>query len=180
MRGGRSEFSAPNQPGLRAMAGAAAGSTRGLAPDPAPRGADTGRLSILVDEGLEALAALGAEVLRCLLDRSQATRATVVVRSESGAETVFTCHAIAAMLAEASPSKPDVVPERLQCLSRGEMRVLRKLALAHSTEQVAAELFLTDKTVRNYVSRILHKLGVTRRAEAVAIFTGGLQRVSRR
>ncbi len=48
-------------------------------------------------------------------------------------------------------------------------RVLRLVAKAHATDEIAAELFLSVHTVRNHVSNVLTKLGAHSKLEAVAI-----------
>ena len=53
-------------------------------------------------------------------------------------------------------------------LSPQERRVLDLVAQGKTNRQIAAELFLAEKTVKNYVSSILHKLGFERRT-AVAV-----------
>jgi DNA-binding NarL/FixJ family response regulator len=52
-------------------------------------------------------------------------------------------------------------------LTDREFEVLEQLARGWSTERIAAAQFLSPKTVRNYVSAILAKLGVATRAEAI-------------
>lgn len=58
--------------------------------------------------------------------------------------------------------------ERLARLSGQEERVLALLATGKTNRQIAAEVSLSDKTVKNYVSAILGKLEVERRTEAAA------------
>jgi two-component system, NarL family, response regulator DevR len=53
-------------------------------------------------------------------------------------------------------------------LSEQERKVLEGLAEGHTNREIAEKLFLSEKTVKNYVSRILDKLGLSRRAEAAA------------
>jgi two-component system response regulator DevR len=53
-------------------------------------------------------------------------------------------------------------------LTRQEMAVLSRISQGMTNRQIAAELFLGEGTVRNYVSSILSKLGVANRAEAAA------------
>jgi DNA-binding NarL/FixJ family response regulator len=57
---------------------------------------------------------------------------------------------------------------KLDLLSEQERNVLDLLAMGRSNKQIAAEMFLSDKTVKNYVSHILEKLGVASRTEAAA------------
>lgn len=54
-------------------------------------------------------------------------------------------------------------------LTGRELDVLRLLASGHSNRQIAAELFISVNTTEVHVSRVLSKLGVARRTEAVAI-----------
>ena len=58
--------------------------------------------------------------------------------------------------------------ERLARLSPQEERILTLIADGKTNKEVGAELHLAEKTVKNYVSSILSKLEVARRAEAAA------------
>jgi len=55
---------------------------------------------------------------------------------------------------------------RLAGLSTQERRVLDLLADGLTNRQIAAEMFLAEKTVKNYVSNLLAKMGMSRRTEA--------------
>jgi DNA-binding NarL/FixJ family response regulator len=55
---------------------------------------------------------------------------------------------------------------RLQSLSGQEQRILELLSEGLSNREIAAEMFLAEKTVKNYVSNLLAKLGFQRRTEA--------------
>ena len=61
--------------------------------------------------------------------------------------------------------------EKLSRLSPQEERILSLVAEGKSNRQIAQALHLAEKTVKNYVSGILSKLEVTRRAEAAVCFT---------
>jgi DNA-binding NarL/FixJ family response regulator len=54
-------------------------------------------------------------------------------------------------------------------LSTRERDVLRLLARGMSNVDIASQLFLTEGTVRNYVSSIFSKLNVSDRAQAAVI-----------
>jgi DNA-binding NarL/FixJ family response regulator len=54
-------------------------------------------------------------------------------------------------------------------LSERELDVLRLLARGFSNTDIAQRLFLSDGTVRNYVSAILSKLGVSDRTQAAVL-----------
>ncbi|HZN42435.1 MAG TPA: response regulator transcription factor [Actinomycetota bacterium] len=58
--------------------------------------------------------------------------------------------------------------ERLARLSPQEERILTLIADGKTNREVGEELGLAEKTVKNYVSSILSKLEVARRAEAAA------------
>lgn len=55
-----------------------------------------------------------------------------------------------------------------QDLTAQERQVLLLIAQGKTNREIATELFLSEGTVRNYVSSILSKLGVSNRAEAAA------------
>lgn len=51
-----------------------------------------------------------------------------------------------------------------------EQEVLGLVAVGKNTKEIASELFLSTGTVRNYISTILDKLGVSNRIEAITRF----------
>lgn len=59
--------------------------------------------------------------------------------------------------------------ERLRHLTPQERRILDLLADGMTNRQIADEMFLAEKTVKNYVSNLLSKLGMSRRTEAAAL-----------
>ena len=56
--------------------------------------------------------------------------------------------------------------ERLRHLTDQERRILGLLADGKTNRQIAEEMFLAEKTVKNYVSNLLAKMGMSRRTEA--------------
>jgi len=56
--------------------------------------------------------------------------------------------------------------ERSEHLSAQEEKILELIAEGMTNRQIAAEMFLSEKTVKNYVSNLLAKLGMSRRTEA--------------
>jgi DNA-binding NarL/FixJ family response regulator len=61
-------------------------------------------------------------------------------------------------------------PDPLEGLTEQERRILGLIADGKTNKEIAAEIFLSDKTVKNYVSSILSKLDLSRRSEAAAFF----------
>lgn len=69
--------------------------------------------------------------------------------------------------------------ERLKGLTPQEHRILALLAEGRTNRQIADEMFLAEKTVKNYVSNLLSKMGMSRRTEA-AVYAARLAERSRR
>ncbi|MEK6989860.1 response regulator transcription factor [Paenibacillus sp. FSL K6-1566] len=55
-------------------------------------------------------------------------------------------------------------------LTEREKEVLGLIADGKNTKEIASQLFITTGTVRNYISVILDKLGVSNRIEAITRF----------
>ena len=56
--------------------------------------------------------------------------------------------------------------ERMAKLSPQERRILDLIAEGKTNRQIGAEMYLAEKTVKNYVSNLLQKMGFSRRTEA--------------
>jgi two-component system, NarL family, response regulator DevR len=67
-----------------------------------------------------------------------------------------------------APSEED---ERLGRLTDQERRILALIAEGMTNRQIANELHLAEKTIKNYVSNLLAKLGMERRTEAAVYAT---------
>jgi DNA-binding NarL/FixJ family response regulator len=58
--------------------------------------------------------------------------------------------------------------DELATLTAQERKILMLVAEGKTNKEIAGEVFLSDKTVKNYVSSILSKLNLERRAQAAA------------
>ena len=58
--------------------------------------------------------------------------------------------------------------DELSDLTAQERKILLLVAEGKTNKEIAADVFLSDKTVKNYVSSILSKLNLQRRAQAAA------------
>jgi DNA-binding NarL/FixJ family response regulator len=67
----------------------------------------------------------------------------------------------------------------LSGLTEQERVLLGLLGEGLTNKQIAARMFLAEKTVKNYVSRLLAKLGMERRTQA-AVFVSKLDQQHRR
>jgi DNA-binding NarL/FixJ family response regulator len=63
------------------------------------------------------------------------------------------------------------IDPRYESLSPQERRILSLIADGLTNRQIGDEMYLAEKTVKNYVSSLLHKLGFARRTEAAVYAT---------
>ena len=81
--------------------------------------------------------------------------------------------AVTARVLERLRNGPEQDP-RLKGLTDQERRILDHIAEGKTNRQIGEEMFLAEKTVKNYVSSLLAKLGMQRRTQA-AVFAAGLK-----
>ncbi|MEV0728011.1 response regulator transcription factor [Polymorphospora sp. NPDC050346] len=62
-------------------------------------------------------------------------------------------------------------PRELDSLTEQERRILEHVADGLTNREIAAKMFLAEKTVKNYVSSVLAKLGLERRTQAAVLAT---------
>jgi two-component system, NarL family, response regulator DevR len=62
-------------------------------------------------------------------------------------------------------------PDELKGLTDQERRILEYIAQGLTNHEIAQQMFLADKTVKNYVSSVLSKLGLERRTQAAVLAT---------
>lgn len=122
------------------------------------------------DDDETILAAIRAGAVGYLLKGAGATEVERAIRSAAEGGMVFGASLaarvaafFAAIAAPAPPTPPDPFPD----LSEREREVLRLLAEGRSNDQIAGELYVSNKTVRNTVSGIYAKLHATGRADAI-------------
>jgi two-component system, NarL family, response regulator DevR len=90
------------------------------------------------------------------------------IRSVGAGESLLDPSVTNAVLDRLRKGKHLMKDERLARLSPQEERILTLIADGRTNREVGQELQLAEKTVKNYVSSILSKLEVARRAEAAA------------
>ncbi|MEU7612521.1 response regulator transcription factor [Micromonospora sp. NPDC049204] len=62
-------------------------------------------------------------------------------------------------------------PDELRSLTDQELKILRHIAQGMTNKEIAQAMCLADKTVKNYVSSVLTKLGLERRTQAAVLAT---------
>jgi DNA-binding NarL/FixJ family response regulator len=68
-----------------------------------------------------------------------------------------------------APAPRSPVEDRPYGLTERELEILAELGTGATNRQIARKLFISERTVGVHVSRVLHKLQVTNRAQAAAV-----------
>ncbi|WP_412989662.1 response regulator transcription factor [Pediococcus siamensis] len=102
--------------------------------------------------------AVKAEVAGYLLKDSPSDDLIAAIRQVMAGKTLYAPALVVNMLS--ADSNP---------LSKRELAVLKEADKGEPTKEIAAALYLSDGTVRNYLSAIFSKLGVHNRLEAVNV-----------
>jgi pimeloyl-ACP methyl ester carboxylesterase len=71
--------------------------------------------------------------------------------------------------ATAPPRRDAAARERIEQLSQREQRILGEIAKGLNNREIATGLFISEKTVRNHITSIFDKLGVSSRAQAIVM-----------
>ena len=124
-----------------------------------------------------------------LFDAIMAGASGYVLKEVRGAELVESIRDVAAGRSLLDPSATARVVERIRnpprealtaTLSPQESAILDHLADGHTNREIAAEMFLAEKTVKNYVSNLLGKLGMNHRTQAAVYAARLAERRARR
>jgi DNA-binding NarL/FixJ family response regulator len=100
----------------------------------------------------------------------------VVRKPMRGRTLVAAVHAVAAGMPPSSVGsvphrRPDLGGDRLAVLTERERAVLRLIGEGLTNRQIADRMGLAEKTVKNYTSHLLAKLGLERRTQAAILAT---------
>jgi DNA-binding NarL/FixJ family response regulator len=114
--------------------------------------------------------ALRAGAAGFLLKDSPSSRLVAAVRAAATGDSLIE-PSITQRLVErfVEPVEPDGLPERLAALTDRELDVLRLIARGLSNAEIAAELVVAETTVKTHVARLLTKLGIRDRVQAVVV-----------
>lgn len=118
------------------------------------------------DEAVYAAIVAGAAgyLLKQTRGRELVSAIDAVARGESLLDPLVTSKVLTRMREMAAGGHKDKLSE----LTEQERRILSLIAEGKTNRMIAAEVYLSEKTVKNYVSTILGKLGMERRAQAAA------------
>jgi len=118
------------------------------------------------DEALFASIMAGASGY--VLKQIQGAEIVKAIREVAAGKSLLDPQVTNAVLDRLRKGKHLLKDEKLARLSPQEERILALVADGRTNKQIGEELHLAEKTVKNYVSSILSKLEVGRRAEAAA------------
>ena len=116
------------------------------------------------DEAL--FASIMAGAAGYLLKQVRGNDLVTAIRRVAAGESLLDPAVTARILERLRNPTPQADP--LEGLSDQERRVLDLISRGMTNRQIAAEMFLAEKTIKNYVSRLLAKLGMARRSQAAA------------
>jgi DNA-binding NarL/FixJ family response regulator len=122
----------------------------------------------MYDDEVAVLAALQAGARGYLLKGAGQEEILAGIRTVEGGGMVFgseVAGTVAGRLVDASAKRP----HRALGLSERETEILTLIADGQSNGQIARRLFLSEKTVRNHITNIFSKIGVTDRAAAITL-----------
>jgi len=110
------------------------------------------------------IAGASGYLLKQIRGRELVSALEAVGRGESLLDSAVTEKVLERVRRVASGSATDELAD----LTSQERKILLLVADGKTNKEIAAEVFLSDKTVKNYVSSILSKLNLQRRAQAAA------------
>jgi DNA-binding NarL/FixJ family response regulator len=113
--------------------------------------------------------ALAAGASGFLLKDATAERLFDAVRVVAAGEALLAPTVTRRLIQRFAGLRPGAVPPGLDELTPRETEVLRLLAEGLSNAEIAARLVLGEETVKTHVSRVLRKLGLRDRAQAVVL-----------
>lgn len=114
-------------------------------------------------------AAIKAGAKGYLLKNSSVDEVVRVIEAAARGESLLNPAIATRILTEfKTPVRESVVDEDFFCdLTERELEILRLLSSAKSNQEIAASLFVSEKTVKNHISNIYRKLQVNTRTEAM-------------
>ncbi|HLV57921.1 MAG TPA: response regulator transcription factor [Natronosporangium sp.] len=132
-----------------------------------------------VDPTIKGLILTSYEDDEALFAAIMAGAAGYVLKQIKGSDLVDTVRRVAAGQSLLDPAvtqrvldrirHPAEEPPELRALTAQERRILEHVAAGLTNREIAAKMFLAEKTVKNYVSSMLAKLGVERRTQAAVL-----------
>jgi DNA-binding NarL/FixJ family response regulator len=122
------------------------------------------------DQNEYVVRALRAGAYGFLLKDAPASRLVTAVRAAAGGDALIEPSITRRLVEQFTTAEgPTGTPARLGSLTDRELDVLRLVARGLSNAEIAAELVVADTTVKTHVARLLTKLGLRDRVQAVVL-----------
>ena len=99
---------------------------------------------------------------------------TAAIKDVGSGKSLLDNRAAAVLMEKLRSSEETPVAGPLRSLTEQERKLLALLGEGLTNRQIADRMFLAEKTVKNYVSRLLSKLGMERRTQA-AVYASKLE-----
>jgi DNA-binding NarL/FixJ family response regulator len=123
--------------------------------------------------------ALRAGASGFLLKEAPPEQLVAGVRTVAAGEQLLAPSVTRRLIERFTSQPPAAEPPRVEELTPRELEVLQLVARAMTNAEIAAHLFLSETTVKTHVARILMKLGLRDRVQAVVLaYERGLVRAS--
>ena len=129
------------------------------------------------DDDEAVLAAVLAGADGYLLKEVRATRLVEGIRKIAAGESLLDPTVVERVMARISGA--DAPGSPLSVLTPREREILALIAEGLSNREIGGRLFLAEKTVKNYVSGVLAKLGMQRRTQAAVLATEWMPKTQR-
>src|SRR5689334_2402414 len=130
------------------------------------------RVVVLIDtiEPRSVVHAVRAGAEGCIAESSRPDEVRRIVREVAAGEVAFDPQVTRTLLEHLRRHPPDVASGGT-ALTPAECRALRLVAAGKTNREIASDLAVSEKTVKNWLAHAFGKLHVTRRAEAAVRFT---------
>jgi DNA-binding NarL/FixJ family response regulator len=125
------------------------------------------------DENEHVVRALRAGAYGFLLKDAPTSRLIAAVRAAAGGDALIepsiTRRLVERFVGLATPGEAGGIPDAVASLTERELEVLRLIARGLSNAEIAVEITVAETTVKTHVARILAKLAVRDRVQAVVL-----------
>lgn len=92
------------------------------------------------------------------------------VETVAKGQSIFDPAAVQRLIAQMHPQSADEKPSPDDALTPRDEQILALVAEGKTNKEIAAQLDLSDKTIKNLLSTIFQKLRISRRSQAAALF----------